>query len=315
MKIERNKMIFGSLLLVIVLFIAAYTMMVMEQDDRKERTMERTEVPRLEEQQKEYTSKLEAVDNIKEQRPINAPSVYDERFLDSMGVFDPGFLDREKQRIVDSIYSQGRIDYSNNRYRETETEDVRKNALPVADTVTVQLEDPISSKELAIEHQLFFASDPRTNPMSFVPDIQEVLVEVDGDQVVKTNGRLQLRLLQEIKLKDRIIPRNTLIYGLVSFSPNRTQIKIDNIDHIPVKLKAFDLQDGLEGIYVENSFRGEVTNEVVGDLVEDINITGVPQVSGIKKIFQRSNRSVKVAVANNYRLILKAYTANKFQFQ
>src|SRR5690606_8842542 len=96
-----------------------------------------------------------------------------------------------------------------------------------------------------------------------------------------------------------------LIYGTVSFQPNRTLIKISNIDHLPVKLMAYDLQDGLAGIYVENSFRGEVTNEVVGDLVDQINIAGVPQVSGIKKVFQRNNRSVKVAVANNYKLILK----------
>lgn len=317
MKIERNKMIFGSLLLVIVLFIAAYTMMVIEQGDRKEKKMERTEVPRLQEQQKEYTSKLEAVDNIKEERPINAPSVYDERYLDSTGMFDPDFMDNEKQRIVDSIYSQGRIDYSQSRYRDTGTVKIPQIKIPVRDSINTRTaqKDSISAQALALEHQLFFASAPRTDLMSYAPDIKEVHVEVEGDQVVKANSRLRMRLLQEITFGARTVPRNTLIYGTVSFGPNRTLIKIDNIDHIPVKLKAFDLQDGLEGIYVENSFRGEVTNEVVGDLVEDINITGVPQVSGIKKIFQRSNRSVKVAVANNYRLILKAYTPNKFQFQ
>ena len=40
-------------------------------------------------------------------------------------------------------------------------------------------------------------------------------------------------------------------------------------------------------------------------MLGDINIAGVPQVSGIKKVFQRSNKSVKVAVSNNYRLLLK----------
>lgn len=285
MKIEKNKVIFGSVILVIVLFIGAYTMMVMEEGDRKERSMERTEVPRLEQQQKEYTSKLEAVDNIKEERPINASSVYDERFLDSTGMFDPDFMDNEKQRIVDSIYSQGRIDYSQSRYRDTGTATVPPIKVPVRDSINTKAvpKDSIVAQALALEHQLFFASAPRTEMISFFPDIQEVHVEVEGDQVVKANSRIRMRLLQEITLGSRTVPRNTLIYGMVSFEPNRTLIKIDNIDHIPVKLKAFDLQDGLEGIYVENSFRGEVTNEVVGDLIEDINITGVPQISGIKK--------------------------------
>ncbi|WP_449405326.1 conjugative transposon protein TraM [Maribacter ulvicola] len=49
----------------------------------------------------------------------------------------------------------------------------------------------------------------------------------------------------------------------------------------------------------------EARQEVVGDIVDDINIVGVPQVSGIKKIFQRNNRTVKVTVTDSYQLILK----------
>ena len=82
-------------------------------------------------------------------------------------------------------------------------------------------------------------------------------------------------------------------------------IHITNINHQEVSLKAFDLQDGNEGIYVENSFRAEATQEVLGDMVDDVNIAGMPQVSGIKKIFQRNNRHVKVTITNNYKLILK----------
>ena len=82
-------------------------------------------------------------------------------------------------------------------------------------------------------------------------------------------------------------------------------IEIENINQVPVKLKAFDLQDGSEGIYVENNFRAEATQEVVDDIVGDINISGVPQVSGIQKIFRKNQRAVKVTVTNNYKLILK----------
>tara|TARA_R110002049_G_scaffold69023_3_gene178866 strand:- start:2093 stop:3025 length:933 start_codon:yes stop_codon:yes gene_type:complete len=306
MKIEKNKIVFGSVILVIVLFIGGYTMMVINNGDESEEALKQTEVPQLEEQQKEYNSKLEAVDNIPEDRVKNAPSVYDDRFLDSTGLYDPDFMDKDKQRIVDSIYSQGRIDYSQSRYRKVETKKPKVVEPIDKDTIDLEDEQPISTKELALEHQLFFAADPKSNPISFAPNPSVVLAEVDGGQVVRTNSRLQLRLLQEIQLDTIIIPKNTLIYGIVSFKPNRTLLKIENIDHIPVKLKAFDLQDGLEGIYVENSFRGEVTNEVVDDVLDDINIAGVPQVSGIKKVFQRTNRKIKVAVLNNYKLILKA---------
>ena len=92
----------------------------------------------------------------------------------------------------------------------------------------------------------------------------------------------------------------------MSFRPNRTIIDIENITHHPIKLKAYDLQDGNEGIYIENSFRADATREVVDDVLQDVNIAGLPQVGGVKKLFQRDNRTIKVTVLNNYQLILKA---------
>jgi hypothetical protein len=115
-----------------------------------------------------------------------------------------------------------------------------------------------------------------------------------------------MRLIKDAHINNILIPKNTPIYGFISVKPNRTMITIENINHLPVKLKAYDFQDGSEGIYVENNFRAEATNKVIGDIVDDINITGVPQVSGIRKIFQRSHQNVKVTVTNNYQLILKA---------
>jgi len=51
----------------------------------------------------------------------------------------------------------------------------------------------------------------------------------------------------------------------------------------------------------------------LGDVIQDFNIPGIPDVSGavntgvsgVKKVFQRNNRNVKVTVNNNYKLILK----------
>ena len=114
-----------------------------------------------------------------------------------------------------------------------------------------------------------------------------------------------MRLLQDARINNKMIPKNTLVYGFIKFKPNRAIISIEHINHEPLKLKAHDLQDGSEGIYIENSFRAEAMSQVIGDLVEDINITGVPQVGGIKKIFQRNHRNAKVTVTDGYTLILK----------
>ena len=89
------------------------------------------------------------------------------------------------------------------------------------------------------------------------------------------------------------------------FRPNRTLLNITQIDHTPLQWEAFDLQDGLAGLYLENSLREEATQEVVDDMVQDINIAGLPQARGLKSVFQRSQRKQKVTVPDGHRLLLK----------
>ena len=114
-----------------------------------------------------------------------------------------------------------------------------------------------------------------------------------------------MRVTKSATINGKLIPKNTPVFGFMSFQPNRAFIEIENINHHPTKLKAFDLQDGSEGIYVENNFRAEATREVLDDVIGDINIPSFPQVGGLTQVFRRSNRRVKVTVLNNYRLILK----------
>lgn len=305
MKLEKNKIVFASVLLCIILFIGAYAVLIIGDDETTTIENNQIPVPKLGDEQKEYESKLDALNDLKEVKQTNAPSIYDERLLDSTGVYDPYLLDKEKMRMVDSIYNEGRINYSNNTFRNQNLEDTVKIIEPKIDSVTLEIEPVISIKEIGLEHQLFFASHPKED--MFRPRSKDISIPVivDGTQTVKTNYRLRMRLMKEVIINEINIPRNTLVYGFVSFQPNRAIIEIENINHRPVKLKAFDLQDGSEGIYVENSFRADATREVVGDVVQDVNIAGVPQIRGIKTIFQRNNRNIKVTVLNNYQLILK----------
>jgi len=307
MKIEKNKIVFAAVLVCVVLFIGAYSMLVLGDDEEPTLDGNQIPVPELKDEQQEYESKLEALDDLKEVRETNAPSIYDERLLDSSGVYDPDLLDKEKMRIVDSIYNEGRISYSDRSYRKPKKDIAVAIVRKDTPAISEEKESSIQVKELGLEHQLFFASAPLNNETAH-GDVQTDAVihaVVNRTQVVKKDFRLELRLTQPAVVSGRKLPKHTRVYGFVSFKPNRVMIQIEHINHLPVKLRAFDSQDGSEGLYIENSFRAEARQEVVGDIVDDINIVGVPQVSGIKKIFQRNNRNVKVTIANNYKLILK----------
>ena len=306
MRVEKNKIVFAAVLAVIFIFLISYSIMVMGDDESENENLEQTLIPDLEENQKEYDSKLDAINDLKEVRENNAPSIYDEKLIDSLGFYDPDLPEREKERIVDSIYEAGKIQYSSKRYQNLGHKRTVRKAVSKIDSTEVKREQKIEAKELGLEHQLFFAASPKPNEFSIIGNTDETIyVVVDGDQVVKVNTRLRMRLTKPATINGNQMPKNTPIFGFISFQPNRALIDIENIKHHPTKLKAFDLSDGSEGIYVENNFRAEATTEVLDDIIGDINIPTVPQVGGISKVLRRNNRNVKVTVLNNYKLILK----------
>jgi len=316
MKIEKNKIVFISVLVVIVIFLVTYTIMITGEDEEQQENLRQTEIPALEEEsQQTYDSKLEAIDNLKEVRDKNAPSIYDETFLDSLGYYDTELLEKEKERKIDSIYELGKARQAQiANLTQTRLTSPPENSspsliktVPKVDTAEIEEKREIEAKEMGLEHQLFFASAPKEakDRITSTTD-KEIKVVIDGTQVVKANSRLRMRLAQPAKIDDKLIPKNTPVFGFVSFQPNRVLIEIENINKHQTSLKAFDLEDGSEGIYIENNFRAEVATEVLDDVIGDINIPSVPQVSGISKVFRRNNRNVKVTILNNYRLILKA---------
>lgn len=306
MKIEKNKIVFGSVLAVIFIFLISYSVMMMGDDESENENLKQTVVPELEQNQKEYDSKLDAINDLKEVRETNAPSIYDEKLIDSLGFYDADLPEKEKERIVDSIYASGQIKYSERSYRNLGNKKVAPAITPEVDSSEIEQKLKTDAKEMGLEHQLFFASDPKKSPISISGTTDAMIyATVDGKQVVKANSRLRMRLTKAATINNKRIPKNTPIFGFISFQPNRALIEIENIQHRPTNLKAFDLQDGSEGIYVENNFRAEATNEVLDDIIGDINIPTVPQVSGITKVLKRNNRNVKVTVLNNYKLILK----------
>ena len=304
---KKNKIVFVLVLVCVIMFIVAYSILILGKKETEAITSSQIPIPELDENQREYHSKLEALEAVKEEREITPPSVYPDHMIDEKGYFNPDYMEYEKQRIIDSIYQNSAVRYSEGHYKNITVEQESPKQ-PIVDTIPIikDKEIEISTKELALEHQLFFASHPikNTDYDSKVTD-DKIYVKVDGTQTVKKDFRLQMRLSKSATIDGRNYPRNTLLYGFVSFKPNRTIINIKGIDHKPVKLKAFDLQDGSEGIYIENSFRAQATQELVDDISNDINIVGVPQVTGIKRLFQRNNRTVKITITDNYQLILK----------
>ena len=308
MKLQKNKILMILIVVSVVLFIVAYSFITFGKEEETNIDTHQVPLPKLGSDQKQYETKMEALENIKKEREINAPSVYDEELLDATGTYDPDLRDKEKRRMIDSIYSQGNMDYANSTYRQDQSVTL-PSAPPQNDTLPSKIdkkEREAAAKEMGLEHQLFFASEPKENLNTIVQDTdRQLYVQVDGTQTIKQHYRLRMRLMRAAMINGKQTPKNTLLYGFVSFKPNRTLLTIEHIASGPVSFEAYDLADGSEGIYIENSFREEVRRQVLSDVVDEIEVPGVPQVSGIKQLFRRSNRQVKVTVLDGYQLLLK----------
>lgn len=317
MKIEKNKIVFGSVVFIIILFIVAYTALVLMKDDKGGDELRHPGVPALVEEQETYSSRIEALHELREVRRSDPPSMYSESLLDSLGVYDPLLEERQREEVVDSIYELGRTRYEQrgriDLFEEEELVEEQNDSTPAKRIEVMEDSMPaaIIARDFSVTHEEFFR--PRAISTQIITPIEKaiqqtdslILAKVNGQQKVRINDRLELMLAQRAVINGKEYPKNSLLYGFVRLQPNRVHIEITHIQGRKTSLSAFDLQDSNEGIYMRNSFTAQAANQAIGDVIQDINIAGVPQVRGIKSLFARNNRNIKVTIMDQYQLILK----------
>ena len=299
MRLDKKKIVFISIIIIVLLFIVSYTMLVFMKEEVPENLQQPT-IPELQEEHETYTSKIEALDAIKEERERSIPSVYSEKYLDSLDAYAPA-IEEEREWMVDSIIRFGIVDPEENFANKDEEE----KAVETLETENNLIEPMVTMADLSEGHANFFLSAVTSEAILENKSQIEFKAEVNGTQTLRSGDRLELILTEEAIIKEKLFPKNSLLYGFVSFQLNRVHLKITHINSVPVRLKAFDLQDSNEGIYVRNSFRAEAGREVLDDIVQDINIAGLPQIGGVKNIFRKNNRNLKVTILDQYQFILK----------
>ena len=301
MKIDKKKVVFASIIVIVLIFIISYSMLVF-MDQEAPAVLDQPLVPELKEEQKGYSSKIDALNDLKEERERMIPSMYSDHLLDSLDAYAPAIEEKDREWVVDSIYRYGSIGYEEGSYRDDSEEEAFEEV--VSSEVDPNLQVNFKEQQEAFFRSAPVAAVPKGKPISAEKE-QRFLAEVNGDQEVRANDRLELLLAEDLTVGGRTFPKNSMVYGFVSLQPNRVLLKITHVNNIPVKLKAYDLQDGNEGIYIRNSFRSEAQREVLDDVIQDINIAGLPQIGGVKNIFRRNNRNIKVNILDQYQLILK----------
>lgn len=133
-----------------------------------------------------------------------------------------------------------------------------------------------------------------------------IYASIKGDHLrLRNNSRVTLILPKETIINGKTYKKNTLIYAQATFSGNRVNLSINNINQVPLNIKAYDAEDGNLGLQVERSIVAETSSEVVKDGADEIDVNGVPLGNTIKSLFKKKQQEPKIDLLNNQRLILK----------
>jgi conjugative transposon TraM protein len=141
---------------------------------------------------------------------------------------------------------------------------------------------------------------------------------VEGDQTLVSGGTIGMRLSDDAVLNGVPIPKNTLLYGMVSLSGERMNVMVNSIRHnnaiYPVTLQVYDM-DGLPGIRIPGAISREVAKESADQAVSGFGITTLDPslgaqaagagIQAAKTLFSRKVKLVRVSVPTGYQVFLK----------
>lgn len=92
-----------------------------------------------------------------------------------------------------------------------------------------------------------------------------IKAEIYETTTVFDGNRVKLRLLEDTRINEKEVPKNSFIYGICKVKNERLQIEISQIPagegFLPVKLAIHDL-DGIPGLYIPDNVARKVTREV-----------------------------------------------------
>ena len=151
----------------------------------------------------------------------------------------------------------------------------------------------------------------------FKPDIRAL---VHGEyKNIKTGAVVKFRIIDEFTINGIYIPKNTFLYGQLSFRSGRAMIHIENIQYnnmiIPFNASIYD-QDGFEGLYTPDNITDDAKRKMANDVISSTNLNlsgGIPFVtsatnavtSAIKSISQSVVREKKLSISSNYQVNIR----------
>ncbi|WP_316795343.1 conjugative transposon protein TraM [Pedobacter agri] len=141
-----------------------------------------------------------------------------------------------------------------------------------------------------------------------------VPAEIAGGGKVVQGSRIGLRLLDSVALKNVLLPKGHLVFGLCRLVNQRLLLDIKSIRLgeliVPVELTMYGL-DGLQGLAAPDAVFGEVASTGAVDAVSGVSVYGIAgQVAGAgidaaKSLFSKKVKVVRVKIREGEKVLLR----------
>lgn len=137
-------------------------------------------------------------------------------------------------------------------------------------------------------------------------------------QTIVNGSTVKIRLLNDIYVDGRLIPKDNFVFGTASLSGERLDITINSIRFkkslFPVDLSVVDI-DGMGGIYIPGAISRDVAKQSTDRAIQDLSFGTMSDNIGVqaagagleaaKSLFSKKVKLIKVTVKAGYKIMLK----------
>lgn len=137
-------------------------------------------------------------------------------------------------------------------------------------------------------------------------------------QTIVNGSTVKIRLLNDIYVDGRLIPKDNFVFGTASLNGERLDIAINSIRFkkslFPVSLSVVDI-DGMGGIYIPGAISRDVAKQSTDRAIQDLSFGTMSDNIGVqaagagleaaKSLFSKKVKLIKVTVKAGYKIMLK----------
>ena len=146
---------------------------------------------------------------------------------------------------------------------------------------------------------------------------------IAGNQTIVNGAVVKFRLLHEVYIQGKLIPKDILVSGIASLEGERLQVEINSIRSgksiYNVKLEVFDM-DGLHGIYIPGTINRDVAKESLNNSLSLADVSSLEPsfkaqatttgISALKSLVSKKAKLIRVQLKAGYKVLLNNKNQN-----